>query len=50
MTLKSGSDRAPGSAHAHIELRDENGQRIDAQGNPVTRRDPANHTPIEWDW
>lgn len=50
MTLKSGSDRAPGSAHPHIELRDENGQRIDPQGNPVTRRDPANHTPIEWDW
>lgn len=50
MTLKSGSDRAPGSAHPHIELRDENGQRIDPQGNPVTRSDPANHTPIEWDW
>lgn len=50
MTLKEGSPRAPGSAHPHVELRDVNGQRIDSQGNPVTRRDPANHTPIDWDW
>ncbi|PXY21180.1 WXG100 family type VII secretion target [Prauserella muralis] len=50
MTLKSGSDRAPGSGHPHVELKDANGQRIDPEGNPVTRRSVGNHTPIEWDW
>ncbi|PRX49004.1 hypothetical protein B0I33_10336 [Prauserella shujinwangii] len=50
MTLKSGSDRAPGSGHPHVELKDANGQRIDPQGRPVTRRSVRNHTPIQWDW
>lgn len=49
MTLKEGSPRAPGSAHPHVELKDANGQRIDPHGNPVTRKSPGNHTPIEWD-
>ncbi|MBC6447148.1 putative T7SS-secreted protein [Actinokineospora xionganensis] len=50
LTIKEGSPRAPGSANPHIEIRDENGQRTDANGNPVTRKSPGNHTPIEWDW
>ncbi|MCA1188769.1 MULTISPECIES: putative T7SS-secreted protein [unclassified Saccharopolyspora] len=50
MTLKEGSGRAPGSGSPHVELKDENGQRIDPQGNPVTRKSLGNHTPIEWDW
>lgn len=49
MTVKQGSDRTPGSENPHVELRNEQGQRIDPQGNPVTRRSPGNHTPIEWD-
>jgi hypothetical protein len=32
------------------ELRDATGQRIDPNGNPVTRRSPGNHMPIVWDW
>lgn len=50
MTIKEGSPRAPGSESPHVEIRDENGQRTDSYGNPVTRRSPANHTPIEWDF
>jgi hypothetical protein len=50
MTIKEGSDRAPGSDMPHVELRDGTGQRIDPSGNPVTRRSPGNHTPIVWDW
>lgn len=49
MTLKSGSPRAPGSGSPHAEFRDPTGQRIDPFGNPVQRRSPGNHTPIEWD-
>ncbi|MCE7007356.1 hypothetical protein LWC34_31745 [Kibdelosporangium philippinense] len=50
VTIKQGSPRAPGSGHPHVEIRDENGQRTDPFGNPVTRRDPGNHTEIDWDW
>ncbi|PSK98285.1 hypothetical protein CLV30_12071 [Haloactinopolyspora alba] len=50
MTIKRGSPRAPGSEHPHVEIRDETGQRTDPFGNPVTRKSPNNHTPIEWDW
>ncbi len=49
VTLKKGSARTPGSSYPHVELRDANGVRIDPQGNPVNRRSPQNHTPIEWD-
>jgi hypothetical protein len=49
MTLKQGSDRAPGSENPHVEFRDASGQRIDINGNPVNRRSPENHTLIEWD-
>lgn len=49
MTLKEGSPRAPGNEYPHVELKDANGQRIDPHGNPVTRKSPGNHTPIEWD-
>lgn len=49
MTIKQGSARTPGSENPHVELRNEQGQRIDSQGNPITRRSPGNHTPIEWD-
>lgn len=50
MTIKEGSPRTPGSEGPHVELRDADGQRIDPNGNPVTRRSPSNHTPIVWDW
>jgi len=50
LTIKEGSPRAPGSGHPHVEIRDANGQRTDPFGNPVSRRSPDNHTPIDWDW
>jgi hypothetical protein len=46
VTLKSGSERAPGSSASHVELKDSNGQRVNSQGQPVTRKSPQNHTPI----
>ena len=49
MTLKQGSARTPGSEHPHVELRNADGVRIDPHGNPVNRKSPANHTPIDWD-
>ena len=49
VTIKRGSPRTPGSEDPHVELRDATGQRVDPSGNPVTRRSPANHTPIDWD-
>lgn len=49
LTIKSGTDRAPGSAGPHVEIRNADGQRVDPFGNEVTRRSPGNHTPIEWD-
>ena len=49
LTIKRGSSRAPGSGNPHIEIRNVDGNRIDAFGNPVTRKSPANHTPIKWD-
>lgn len=50
LTIKRGSPRTPGSEHPHVEIRDENGQRTDPFGNPVSRTDPGNHIPIDWDW
>jgi hypothetical protein len=47
-TIKRGSARTPGSGNPHVELGGPNGQRIDHEGNPVTRSSPANHTPIDW--
>lgn len=49
LTLKQGSQRTPGSHHPHVELRNAKNQRIDPQGNLVSRRSIANHTPINWD-
>ncbi|WP_280406268.1 hypothetical protein [Nocardia brasiliensis] len=49
MTIKKGSDRAPGSGDPHVEIRDATGQRTDPYGNPVTRKSPDNHTSIDWD-
>jgi hypothetical protein len=46
MTIKEGSARTPGSEHPHVELRNAQGQRINPDGDPVTRRSPGNHTPI----
>ena len=46
VTIKSGSDRAPGSSGPHVELKDSNGQRVNPAGEPVTRKSPENHTPI----
>ena len=49
LTLKRGSPRAPGSGAPHAEFRNATGERVDVNGNPTTRRSPANHTPIEYD-
>lgn len=49
VTLKQGSSRTPGSNQPHVEMRNAKGIRIDPQGNPVTRKSLANHTPIHWD-
>lgn len=49
MTIKRGSPRAPGSGSPHVEIRNGDGVRTDPYGNPVTRKSPANHTPIIWD-
>lgn len=49
LTIKQGSYRAPSSGNPHVELRNASGQRIDPTGNPVTRRSPGNHTPINFD-
>ncbi len=49
ITIKKGSDRAPGSSDPHVEMRNPDGVRIDPDGNPVTRKSPGNHTPIEMD-
>ncbi|MRX73037.1 hypothetical protein GJU40_12890 [Bacillus lacus] len=46
ITIKGGSDRAPGSAGPHVEIKNSSGQRIDPFGNPVTRKSAGNHTPI----
>lgn len=50
LTIKRGSDRAPGSDMPHVEMRNWQGLRIDSYGNLVTRKSPGNHTPIKWDW
>ncbi|WP_236472061.1 RHS repeat domain-containing protein, partial [Pseudomonas syringae] len=49
VTIKQGSSRAPGSADPHVEFKNATGQRTDAFGNPVTRKSPNNHTPIDFD-
>lgn len=49
VTLKQGSSRAPGSGMPHVEIRNAQGERIDPNGNLVTRKSPGNHTPITWD-
>ncbi len=49
ITIKQGSSRAPGSSNPHVELRNASGQRVDPAGNPVTRKSPGNHTPIDFD-
>ena len=49
VTIKRGSGRAPGSENPHVEIRNSDGQRTDPFGNPVTRKSPGNHTPIDWD-
>ena len=32
-----------------VEIRNERGSRIDPFGNEVSKNDPGNHTPIDWD-
>lgn len=49
ITIKRGSNRAPGSENPHVEIRNSEGVRIDPQGNEVNRKSPDNHTPIEMD-
>ncbi len=45
-TLKTGSQRAPGSGQPHIEMRDLNVGRIDITGSPTARRGAGNHYPM----
>jgi len=49
ITIKKGSLRTPGSGGPHVEFRNPVGKRIDPQGNPVARKSPGNHTPINYD-
>lgn len=49
VTIKGGSQRAPGSAGPHVELKTSSGQRVNPAGNSVTRKSPGNHTPIYFD-
>lgn len=49
MTLKQGSSRTPGSNLPHVELRNADGKRIGPSGKLVSRKDTANHTPINFD-
>src|SRR2546428_3744222 len=52
MKLKHGSTKLgihPDSQTPHVEFRDQAGQRVDLDGNPVTRRSPGNHTLIVFD-
>ncbi|QOU29873.1 VCBS repeat-containing protein [Vibrio coralliilyticus] len=49
VTIKGGSQRAPGSAGPHVELKTSSGQRVNTVGEPVTRKSPENHTPIDFD-
>jgi len=49
VTIKNGSDRAPGSNRPHVELKDSKGQRVSPEGKPVSRKSPENHTPIKND-
>lgn len=49
MTIKQGSQRAPGSGFPHVELRNALGKRIDAFGNEVTRKSLGNHIEILYD-
>ncbi len=49
LVIKRGSERTPGSERPDIAIRDAGGTRVDTWGNPVTRRSPGNHTPVEWD-
>jgi hypothetical protein len=49
LAIKRGSSRTPGSETPHVELRDANDKLIDIHGNPTTKRNPLNHTQIEYD-
>ncbi len=49
VTIKGGSQRAPGSAGFHVELKTSSGQRVNPAGNQVTRKSSENHTPIDFD-
>ncbi|HGY9583990.1 RHS repeat-associated core domain-containing protein [Vibrio harveyi] len=49
VTIKGGSQHAPGSAGPHVELKTSSGQRVNPAGNQVTRKSPENHTPIDFD-
>ncbi|MFI5719827.1 hypothetical protein [Nocardia sp. NPDC051750] len=49
LTIKRGTPRTPGSENPHVEIRNSDGQRVDPDGNHVSKSDPGNHTPIEMD-
>ena len=52
MKLKHGSTKPgihPDSQMPHAEFRDQAGQRVDLNGDPVTRRSRGNHTLIVFD-
>lgn len=50
LIIKKGSPRTPGSEGPHVEMRNSDGERIDSAGNVTGKRQPGNHTPVEYDW
>jgi hypothetical protein len=46
MEIKRGSPRTPGSESPHASFRNAHGERINPQGERVSRRSPDNHSPI----
>ncbi len=52
LTIKKASENPHAgewSRRDRVEMRDASGQRIGADGEPVTKKSEGNHTPIEWD-
>jgi hypothetical protein len=49
LIIKRGTSRVPGSENPHVEMRNAAGERVDSQGNVVSKRSPGNHTPIDYD-
>lgn len=50
VTIKQGSPRTPGSETPHVEFKGADGSRTDPFGNPVTRKNKGNHSPIDFNF